>query len=409
MNQARFKLHTGLLRAYEQELPDGTKRKKFRTTASSTVTDLAGDEMKISAIEKMAAQARRGMTIFLNHSYNVPEDVLGSCDDAHVIQRGFDTSGAPVIDLDFDIGLLESNPRAIQAWDAINSGVRLGTSIGAIVRHATKKKDGGLVIDDVDLLEASLVGIPANPRSWVHYAVRSIKALETNTDVVETEIEDAEEGDMTIEDQETTKEVEPGETEAETEMESPEEEAEEDEAPSGVCPSCGGDQLHPQQQCQNQFHKYEEEPEIGPGDLYASTDPDTTEVEPDKEAARTRVTVTVDSEPAPGASRSESGKGREAEVEEDATASALAAIAETLQKLNDAVSQATILREQLDLVTKERDEAQANLDIAKQLLSRYETLPLRRTAGGSFKTSTNYRKFTGVLDEEVIKYLEKKA
>jgi hypothetical protein len=105
----------------------------------------------------------------------VPEDVLGSAETAEVVDRGIDGNGNPVVDLDFDILVNHTNPRAVSTWEAINAGVKLGTSIGAIVKDAKKKKDGGLVISDLQLLEASIVGIPANPRSWVQYAVKSLE------------------------------------------------------------------------------------------------------------------------------------------------------------------------------------------------------------------------------------------
>jgi len=48
----KFQIFTGLLKAYEGE--DGSKR--FRTTASSTISDLAKDEILVPAIEEMATK-----------------------------------------------------------------------------------------------------------------------------------------------------------------------------------------------------------------------------------------------------------------------------------------------------------------------------------------------------------------
>jgi phage head maturation protease len=177
----RFNIYSGLLKAYE----DDAGKKRLHTTASSTIKDLVGDEITPAAIAKMAERARGNLTIFLNHEYKVPEDVLGSAETAQVVDRGIDGDGNPVVDLDFDIAVNETNPRAVSTWEAIDSGVKLGTSIGAIVRGAKKKKDGGLVIHDLELLEASIVGIPANPRSWVQYAVKSLSAVE----IIEPDIE----------------------------------------------------------------------------------------------------------------------------------------------------------------------------------------------------------------------------
>lgn len=181
----RFNIFSGLLKAYE----DDAGKKRLHTTASSTIKDLVGDEITPAAISKMAERARGNLTIFLNHEYKVPEDVLGSAEKADVVDRGIDGDGNPVVDLDFDIAVNETNPRAVSTWEAIDSGVKLGTSIGAIVRTAKKKKDGGLVISDLELLEASIVGIPANPRSWVQYAVKSLTAVETVEPDIELEVE----------------------------------------------------------------------------------------------------------------------------------------------------------------------------------------------------------------------------
>ena len=191
MTAARFKIHTGLLKAYRS--PDGKKR--LRTTASSSVKDLQGDTILPEAIKSAAEQARGNLTIFLNHEYKVPEDVLGSTEAAEVLERGLDAEGHPVYDLDLDILVNESNPRAGATFDAIEAGVKLGTSIGALIPKggATKNKDGSYIIADLLLLEASIVGIPANPRSWVQYAVKALGGLDDMDDesVVEPAIEAA--------------------------------------------------------------------------------------------------------------------------------------------------------------------------------------------------------------------------
>ena len=167
----KFNIYSGILKAYTSE--DGKKR--LKTVASSTIKDRAGDEMTPRAIERMAESARDNMTIFLNHKYLVPEDVFGSVEGVNIVGRG------DAVDLEFDIRLNEANDRALKTYEAIAAGTKLGTSIGAQIPDggATKSTNGhGWVFDDVELLEASIVGIPANPRSWVQYAVKSMTDLE---------------------------------------------------------------------------------------------------------------------------------------------------------------------------------------------------------------------------------------
>ena len=168
-----FKIFSGTLKAYEKEV-DGANRKYLSCTASSTVEDLHGDIMTDDCVMDMAPQAKnKSMTIFLNHSYRWPEDVAGKTTDARVISRATDQDGKKIFDLDLDFEVNEENERAVNTYNAIkNQGIKAGISIGAMISDwAFRDEDqgfwGGLEIKKVDLLEASIVGIPANQRSWV--------------------------------------------------------------------------------------------------------------------------------------------------------------------------------------------------------------------------------------------------
>lgn len=183
MSDVKFNIYSGALKALDvSDNADGHKR--LKTTASSTIRDLPGDEMTVNALQSMARTAEGNMTIFLNHKYQVPEDVLGSVEKATVEARGEE------YDLDFVIRVNEANPRALQTWDAIQGGTQLGTSIGALIPEGSVEKTAtGLKIDDVKLLEASIVGIPANPRSFVHYAMKAFKTAEAEEEAEESGIE----------------------------------------------------------------------------------------------------------------------------------------------------------------------------------------------------------------------------
>jgi len=169
----RFKMFSGLLKA--METADG--RKTLHGVASSTTTDLHGDTMESTALEDMERDANAGLTIFGNHSYNVPEDVYGLVTHAKMGVRGVDDSGAPNYDLDFDIEVNEDNPRALAAWKSIKKGHKIGLSIGAMIPPGgaiRDKKSGAYRIQHVKLLETSVVGIPANPRSWIQNSLNCI-------------------------------------------------------------------------------------------------------------------------------------------------------------------------------------------------------------------------------------------
>jgi NADH dehydrogenase/NADH:ubiquinone oxidoreductase subunit G len=76
----------------------------------------------------------------------------------------------------------EANPRARETAEALEGGAQLGVSIGARIKdyEPRDKNDplGGWIINDVELKEASIVGMPANPRTWVHYATKAINGFE---------------------------------------------------------------------------------------------------------------------------------------------------------------------------------------------------------------------------------------
>jgi hypothetical protein len=174
-----FKVITGAMTA---SLDETTGKKSLHCTASSTVEDLHGDVMTEDCVRDMAKQAKaKAMTIFLNHRYSVPEDVFGKTVSSQVLTRTTDPdTGKDVWDMDLDIDLAGSNPRTEKTWALIKDDmVRLGVSIGALIEEFDfKDKElgwwGGLIIKRVKLLEASIVGIPANQRSWVQNSVIAI-------------------------------------------------------------------------------------------------------------------------------------------------------------------------------------------------------------------------------------------
>lgn len=157
---------------------------RIEGVASSTVRDHHGDQLTRKALEKMAASAR-GLTIFLNHEYRVPEDVFGTVEKVRLERTGQidPKTKEEIYDLRMGIVVQSKNPRAVAAFEQMEPGedrvpTKLGLSIGAMVPDGgavfDKTAGGRYIIDDVDLVETSLVSMPANPRSWVDYAVKSL-------------------------------------------------------------------------------------------------------------------------------------------------------------------------------------------------------------------------------------------
>jgi HK97 family phage prohead protease len=190
-----FKLYTSALKAYTSDSGD----MYVTGTTSSTIRDLHGDEMTTDALKSMADTAKQNMTIWLNHNYNVPEDLFGSVTDARIVKRLDEASGEEVYDLDIDIKVCpeDENPEALRTYKAIKRGVRLGLSIGARVEQASKKKDKDTsaetyVIERIRLLESSVVGIPANQRSYLQNAVKSLRARGEEIEKINDAIDDSE-------------------------------------------------------------------------------------------------------------------------------------------------------------------------------------------------------------------------
>jgi HK97 family phage prohead protease len=176
MPTGRFNIFTGILKAGGGEGEPMT----LSGVASSTVEDLHGDRIERTALKDMERQVANGLTIFLNHSYRVPEDVAGYASAAKITKRGEDAEGNAIWDLDMEITINDENPRATEAWRGIRKkGAKVGLSIGANIPNGgyeVNPKTGAKTIKRVNLLETSIVGIPANPRSWIAMAVKSLDA-----------------------------------------------------------------------------------------------------------------------------------------------------------------------------------------------------------------------------------------
>jgi hypothetical protein len=159
---------------------DPSGKRRFKATASSTIVDRKGDEIQLPALQKMAEQFRQGVTIFMDHDRSTGS-AYGLSDGAEIVQRGLDESGVPVWDLDITGVVNTPNPRAVQLADSIDGGfVKLGASVTAFVRKHLRNKVGGMSISDVDVIEASIVGVPENQRSWATKAALAVKSFYKN-------------------------------------------------------------------------------------------------------------------------------------------------------------------------------------------------------------------------------------
>lgn len=168
-----------ILKASVAKDEDGEEEWLLNGIASSTIKDRHGDVMLPSALVDMERSANDGLTMFLNHKYEVPEDVAGTVKSAKIVSFGNEAeTGAPIYDLDYAFRVNKRNERAKNSFLAIQDKTKLGLSIGARIPEGgaiRNKKTGKLLIAHVDLLETSIVGVPANPRSWVERSVEAVK------------------------------------------------------------------------------------------------------------------------------------------------------------------------------------------------------------------------------------------
>jgi hypothetical protein len=164
------------LRAFKAADAKGAEQMYLEAVASSTVVDRMGDQITLACLEGLKSQTD-GMTVWLNHDYEVPESVFGTIIEARIVPAtdegtgGLEAQGA-CYDLITKTLVDPDNPRAVKAWQHVQNGRRLAQSIGgAIVDYDFLDPDelwwGGLEINAMDLWEISVVGIPANQRAII--------------------------------------------------------------------------------------------------------------------------------------------------------------------------------------------------------------------------------------------------
>jgi hypothetical protein len=161
---------------------DGAPR--VQLVASTTMTDLAADVMTHNA-EKRMQEAAVGTTMFMNHKFDVPQDVFGIVEKATLEERElvdtFTNQKTKALCLVYVVRVAQSNPLAIQTYKTIEEGIRLGASVTVLLIDVDRTKDGRQLINDVYYLETSIVGLPMNQYSWVEYALKALKSLELNS------------------------------------------------------------------------------------------------------------------------------------------------------------------------------------------------------------------------------------
>lgn len=199
----QFQFVTNALQTMPAAEDDGGRR-RFRTVMSSTIKDRMNNEVRLSALEDLRDAFRAGRVIYRNHDYVVPDSIFGQSDYSEIIDSGqVDAkTGTPIWDVVVGGWVLDTNAKAVELADAIDAGIRVGASIGAWPLDPKKNRDGGLIIEHLDVIEGSIVGIPKNQRSLVQKAVDAMATWSAVLPVVEDEDEEespAEDAGETVE------------------------------------------------------------------------------------------------------------------------------------------------------------------------------------------------------------------
>ncbi|MBK8148893.1 MAG: hypothetical protein IPK58_11955 [Acidobacteria bacterium] len=124
-----------------------------------------------------------GTVMFMNHSTNVPEDVFGTVAEATVEKKTADLVGGgsgEVYCLEYLVEVQTDNERAVKTWQMIGSGTKLGASVTVLVRDKSPnpKRSKGIIIEEVEYIETSIVGVPCNRQSWVTAAQKALRLAE---------------------------------------------------------------------------------------------------------------------------------------------------------------------------------------------------------------------------------------
>lgn len=140
---------------------EGNTRTKYKIKgiASTTSIDRDGERVTQNCIKRMVERVNeKKLPIFGNHEHHW-ENMLGYADKATV-------EGNSII-LDITTAYEETHPKVKQLVGSIQSGLPLMLSIGGKVKMSNKPDGKTNTIEDVDLLETSVVGIGANPDAFI--------------------------------------------------------------------------------------------------------------------------------------------------------------------------------------------------------------------------------------------------
>lgn len=173
-----FRFHA-TIKAYTEKDEAGNEIRFIRGVASDDQIDRQGERFSTRAVQRMVETAKQNLTLFGDHNHSW-ENTLG-----HIVDAKFNDGAFEVV---CQLESEEAQPKIKQLWAKLKSKTRLAFSIGGRVLKVIAEEVNGQtvrVLDDLELLEISVVGIPANPRTWLEAIVKSLEGHESNQESIE--------------------------------------------------------------------------------------------------------------------------------------------------------------------------------------------------------------------------------
>lgn len=143
---------------------------KILSDDTGTITALAwpfATPDRVGDMIEKGAFARASMPLPMLFGHD-PNDPVGVWEEAIEAADGLHLKGRLLVD---DL------PRAREVRALVQAGAVRGISIGFVTRKALPRKGGGRTIKDLELMEASLVTLPAHPGARVTSAKDAVGAL----------------------------------------------------------------------------------------------------------------------------------------------------------------------------------------------------------------------------------------
>ncbi len=165
-----FRFHTGQVEIFTKQDELGNEMRFLRGVASDDKIDRHGERFSKNALARMAETAKANLTLFGDHFHSW-ENTLGRAVEAAVNPQG-------QFEVVFQLENEEAQPKIRQLWAKLMGKTKLALSVGGRILKTFIEDAGGQqvrVLDDIELLEVSIVGIPANPRTWVEAIVKSME------------------------------------------------------------------------------------------------------------------------------------------------------------------------------------------------------------------------------------------